>query len=67
MPEAAGEAGLFHDVHDEEGFAADLLRLTDSAERATWSEKGVQNAARFSADKMVGHYIDIYRRLGAKI
>jgi glycosyltransferase involved in cell wall biosynthesis len=67
MPEAAGEAGLFHDVHDEEGFAADLLRLTDSAERATWSEKGVRNAARFSADKMVGHYIDIYRRLGAKI
>ncbi len=67
MPEAAGEAALFHDAHDEEGFAEDLLRLTDPEERATWSERSLHNAARFSADKMIGQYIDIYRRLGAKI
>jgi glycosyltransferase involved in cell wall biosynthesis len=67
MPEVAGEAALFHDAHDEEGFAADLLRLTDPEERAIWSERSLRNAARFSVDKMIGHYIDIYRRLGGKI
>ena len=67
LPEAAGDAGLFHDVDDEEGFAADLLRLTDPAERARWSEKGLRNAERFSTDKMIARYIDIYRRLGAQL
>jgi glycosyltransferase involved in cell wall biosynthesis len=67
MPEAAGEAGLFHNADDEQGFAEDLLRLTDPSERSLWSEKSLRNAARFSAGKMIGHYIDIYRRLGAQI
>ena len=35
--------------------------------RSLWSEKSLRNAARFSAGKMIGHYIDIYRRLGAQI
>ena len=67
LPEAAGEAGLFHDVDDEEGFAADLLRLTDPAERASWSEKGLRNAEKFSTDKMISRYINIYRSLGAQL
>ena len=67
LPEAAGDAGLFHDVDDEEGFASDVLRLTDPAERARWSEKSLSNAERFSANKMVAQYIDIYRQLGAKL
>jgi glycosyltransferase involved in cell wall biosynthesis len=67
LPEAAGEAALFHDVDDEEGFAADLLRLTDPAERAHWSEKSLRNAERFSTKKMIAQYIDIYRSLGAKL
>jgi glycosyltransferase involved in cell wall biosynthesis len=67
LPEAAGEAGLFHDVNDESGFAADLLRLTDPTERQRWSEKSLWNAAGFSAEKMVARYIDIYRSLGAKL
>jgi glycosyltransferase involved in cell wall biosynthesis len=67
MPEAAGDAGLFHDVDDEEGFAADLLRLTDPTERARWSEKSLQNAARFSAEKMIAEYISIYRRLAPNL
>jgi len=67
MPEAAGEAGLFHNAEDEQGFADDLLRLTDPVMRSAWSEKSLRNAARFSAGKMVGHYIDIYRRLGAHV
>lgn len=65
LPEVAGEAGLYRDVNDEEGFAVDLLRLTDATERARWSEKSLRNAQRFSREKMSAQYIDIYRRLGA--
>ncbi|HXP34188.1 MAG TPA: glycosyltransferase, partial [Chthoniobacterales bacterium] len=67
LPEAAGDAGLFHDPDDEAGFAADLLRLRDPAQRAIWSEKSVRNAGRFSTSRMVSHYIDIYRNLGAQL
>ena len=67
MPETAGEAGLFHDAQDEQGFAADLLRLHDPYERARWSEKGLRNAERFSTAKMISRYIDIYRSMGAKL
>jgi glycosyltransferase involved in cell wall biosynthesis len=67
LPEAAGDAGLFHDVDDEEGFATDLQRLTDPAERARWSDKSLRNAERFSTDKMISRYIEIYRGLGARL
>jgi glycosyltransferase involved in cell wall biosynthesis len=67
MPETAGEAGLFHDVTDEDGFAVDLLGLNLPAERAVWSEKSLRNAERFSTAKMISGYIDIYRRLGAQL
>ena len=67
LPEAAGDAGLFHDPDDEAGFAADLLRLRDPTQRAIWSEKSLRNAERFSTKQMVSHYIDIYRNLGAQL
>jgi glycosyltransferase involved in cell wall biosynthesis len=67
LPEAAGDAGLFHDVDDEDGFASDLLRLTDPAERAKWSNKSLRNAERFSSEKMIAQYLDIYRSLGARL
>jgi glycosyltransferase involved in cell wall biosynthesis len=67
LPEAAGESGLFRDANDEEGFAADLLRLNDPAERARWSERSLRNAQRFSTRKMISRYIDIYRNLGARL
>jgi glycosyltransferase involved in cell wall biosynthesis len=67
LPEAAGDAGLLHDPDDEAGFAADLLRLRDPAERAIWSEKSLRNAERFSTQRMVSQYIDIYRSLGAQL
>ena len=67
LPEAAGDAGLFHDPDDEAGFAADLLRLRDPVQRAIWSEKSLRNAERFSTGRMVSQYIDIYRSLGAQL
>jgi glycosyltransferase involved in cell wall biosynthesis len=67
LPEAAGDAGLFHPVDDEKGFAADLLRFTNPFERERWSEKSLRNAARFSAGKMIAQYVDLYRQLGAAL
>jgi glycosyltransferase involved in cell wall biosynthesis len=67
MPETADDAGLFHDVTDELGFADDILRMNDPAERAVWSAKGLRNAERFSTAKMISRYIDIYRSLGAQV
>jgi glycosyltransferase involved in cell wall biosynthesis len=67
MPEAAGDAGLYHEVDDETGFAVDLMRMVDPAERAKWSEKSLRSAERFSTKEMIARYIDIYRQLGAKL
>ena len=64
MTEIAGNAALTHPVEDEAGFAADLLRLTNPEERARWSEKALENAKRFSTQRML-EYIDLYRSLGA--
>ena len=67
MPETAGDAGLFHDANDETGFAADILRLNDSANREMWGEKSLRNAERFSTARMISRYIDVYRSLGARL
>lgn len=65
MSEVAGNAGLVHSVDDEAGFAADLLRLSDSEERARWSARALENAKRFSTARMISQYIALYRSLGA--
>ena len=63
MTEVAGNAGLTHDVEDEAGFAADLLRLTNPAEREHWSAKALENAKRFSSAHMIAKYCELYRSL----
>ena len=65
MTEVAGVAALPHPLDDEAGFAADLLRLTDSEERARWSAKALENARRFSTARMISEYLTLYRSLGA--
>jgi glycosyltransferase involved in cell wall biosynthesis len=67
LPEVAGDAGLFHPLEDQAGFAADLIRLSEPAERSRWSDKSLANAKHFSASNMVDQYIAIYRRLGAAV
>jgi glycosyltransferase involved in cell wall biosynthesis len=67
LPEVSGGAALVHDVEDEEGFAADILRLTDPAEREHWSEKSLRNAARFDTKKMIAQYLELYRSLAPKL
>jgi glycosyltransferase involved in cell wall biosynthesis len=65
MTEVAGAAAIAHPVEDEAAFAADLLRLTDPAERARWSAKALENAKRFSTERMISEYLVLYRSLGA--
>ena len=63
MTEVAGSAGLTHGVEDEAGFAADLLRLTNPAERERLSARAIENAERFSAPAMIAKYVELYRSL----
>lgn len=67
MSEVGGAAALTADVEDEAAFARALLRLTDPAERARWSERSLQNAERFRVEKMIGQYLALYRSLGAPV
>jgi glycosyltransferase involved in cell wall biosynthesis len=61
LPEVAGDAGLICPVDDEEGLAQAVLRLTDRAERARWSERSLINVKRFSTEQMAQEYLQLYR------
>jgi glycosyltransferase involved in cell wall biosynthesis len=63
MADIAGAGAFLHDPDDEEGFAADLLRLADPAEHANWSARALDNAKRFSAARMISDYRELYRSL----
>jgi glycosyltransferase involved in cell wall biosynthesis len=63
MTEVAGPAGLTHNLDDEAGFAADILRLTNPVEREHWSARSLENAQRFSAPRMIAQYCEVYRSL----
>jgi hypothetical protein len=63
MTEVAGGAALTHDLEDEAGFAADLLRLTNPVEREHWRTKGLENVQRFTSALMIARYCELYRSL----
>jgi glycosyltransferase involved in cell wall biosynthesis len=67
LTEVAGDAALIRDIDDEPGFATDILRLLDPAERERWSEKSLQNAEKYSANQMIARYTELYRELGARV
>ncbi|MFL6583905.1 MAG: glycosyltransferase family 4 protein [Chthoniobacterales bacterium] len=67
MREVSGGAALLRQVDDEEGFAADLLRLAVESEHAIWRERSLHNAKRFDAAAMVAHYLKLYRTIGARL
>jgi glycosyltransferase involved in cell wall biosynthesis len=63
MGDVAGGGGLLREPDDEEGFAADLLRLADPVERERWSARALENAKRFSTARMISEYRALYRSL----
>jgi glycosyltransferase involved in cell wall biosynthesis len=67
LPEVAGDAAIIRDIDDEAGFASDVLRLQDPTEWERWSEKSLRNTEKYSADKMIARYTDLYRELGANV
>jgi len=62
-PEVAGEGALVHEVHDENGFAASILRLEDASERAKFVQLGFENLKSYDSEKMTGQYLSIYQEL----
>jgi glycosyltransferase involved in cell wall biosynthesis len=63
MADVAGAGALLREPDDEEGFAAELLRLADPKEREGWRTKALENAKRFSAARMISEYRELYRSL----
>ncbi|MBA3273574.1 MAG: glycosyltransferase [Chthoniobacterales bacterium] len=63
MDEVGGAGALLRDVEDEAGFASDLLRLADPAERSRWSTQALESAERFATDRMIAKYCTLYRSL----
>ena len=64
MTEVAGAGALLHQSSDEEGFARDLLVL-QGEERGRWIAAALQNARRFSTEKMIAEYRQVYDSLSA--
>ena len=65
MAEVAGNGAFLRDPGDEQGFADDLMLLTDRGQHAVWSKKALENAKQFTAEKMIAEYRELYRSLGA--
>jgi glycosyltransferase involved in cell wall biosynthesis len=64
FPEVVGDSALMRDVEDEEGFAADIVRLaTDPQLRAAVTEKGLQNVLRYRPEQMISKYLVLYERV----
>lgn len=62
LPEAAGDAGLLVDCHDEERLAAEIDRLAgDAVLRAELSRRGIARAALFPWSRTAEETLKVYR------
>jgi glycosyltransferase involved in cell wall biosynthesis len=62
--EVVADAALMREVDDEEGFAADILRIIrNPQEWKTLRCKGLQNVQRFRPETMISAYISLYENL----
>ncbi len=63
MGQVAGSGALLRLPADEEGFAADLLKLKNPDEHARWSERALKNSKRYSSAEMIAKYRALYQSL----
>lgn len=63
IPEVVGDTALLRAPADENGFAEDVLKLTDRRTREQYVARGFENVKRFAPERMVSDYIEIYQRL----
>jgi len=60
LPEVGGEAALVCALEDEAAMAAAARRLLDPGKRAEIVARGHANAARFTVDRMIDAYLELY-------
>ena len=63
LPEVAGDGAIVCDVQDEAAFAEAVLRLVDPAVRRCAVEKGLANVRRFTTERMVSEYVEVYAEM----
>jgi glycosyltransferase involved in cell wall biosynthesis len=61
--EVTGGAALIREVDDEDGFAEDILNLSDRTLRQSLIRRGLENVERFTAERMAHAYHEIYADL----
>lgn len=66
LPEVVGGAALLRAPDDEEGFAGDVLSLTESTTRSQLIVRGFENVRRFAPERMVNDYIQLYQKVCAQ-
>jgi len=62
-PEVAGQGALVHELTDENGFAASILRLLNGQERQKVIAAGFENLKNYDSEKMVTSYLTLYHEL----
>lgn len=63
VPEVAGDSALIFDADDSTGFAQGVIRLTEEPGlRQELIQKGQRNLERFTAEKMLEGYLDLYEQ-----
>jgi glycosyltransferase involved in cell wall biosynthesis len=66
LPEVVGNSALLRAPEDEEGFATDVLRLTNESMREQLVARGFENVKRFTPERMVNDYIQLYQKVCAR-
>jgi len=67
LPEVVGEAGIMVDPYDPEAFALAMWNVLSSESlRAEMSQAGLNQAAKFSWDKMATEVLHIYREAASQ-
>lgn len=65
VPEVAGNGAWSRAPADEEGFAADILRLRNAPLRSALIARGFENVARFTSEQMMAKYLEVYKKVCA--
>ena len=63
IPEVVGDSALLRAPEDEQGFATDVLRLTEGSLREQLIARGFENVKRFTPERMVNDYIELYQKV----
>jgi glycosyltransferase involved in cell wall biosynthesis len=64
LSEVAGGSALLRDLDDEDGFAADIARIsTDQNLRADLIDRGFHNVERYKPEVMISRYVSLYEQV----